>query len=74
VTKFPPELSCVSFYWRPLGGQRFLVGTAERRPRGWRFIPNVSGRMSSRKFHPSLEKCLPRWVGYPDRCESEVLR
>jgi len=52
------------------GRDTYHLGTAVHTEQGWRFIPNVSGRKSSRKFHPTMEKCLPRWVGYPDRCES----
>jgi hypothetical protein len=40
---------------------------------GWRFFPNVSGRRISRKRHATMKKCLPRWLGYPHRCESEVV-
>ena len=38
---------------------------------GWRFFPNVGNRRPSRKRHATMEKCLPRWLGYPDRCQSE---
>ena len=65
---------CVNFYWRPMGGLPFLVGTASlTNGQGWRFIPNVAGRSPSRRFHPTVERCVPRWVGYPDRCESRVV-
>jgi hypothetical protein len=48
-----------------------ILGTAvEHQPGHWRFIPNVSGHTSSRKFHATMEKCLPRWVGYPNHCRS----
>lgn len=50
------------------------LGTAVQRSEGWRFTPAVFGRKPSRKAHPSMEACLPRWVGYPDHCESHVVR
>jgi hypothetical protein len=40
---------------------------------GYRFVSNVAGHGNSRKGHPTFEACLPRWVGYPDRCETRVL-
>lgn len=49
------------------------LGTVSKGCDGYRFIPNVSGRKPSRKAHPTMEACLPRWVGYPDRCETRVL-
>ena len=55
-------------------GSTFILGSAVKyhgAGGGWRFFPNVSGRRVSRKRHATLEKCLPRWVGYPDHCESE---
>jgi hypothetical protein len=57
-------------------GSTYLLGVAvSREPGQWRFLPNVSGKSPSRKYHPTFEKCLPRWVGYPDSCESfEVKR
>jgi hypothetical protein len=54
-------------------GTSFKLGVAVNGPEGWRFLPNVSGHKISRKSHPTMEKCLPRWLGYPDRCESEVV-
>jgi len=36
----------------------------------WKFYPLVAGRDASRKYHPTFEECLPKWIGYPDRCES----
>jgi len=58
------------FERRFASGEVGKLGTAVQRADGWRFVPAVAGRMSSRKAHPTLEKCLPRWVGYPDYCES----
>jgi hypothetical protein len=55
-------------------GSTFTLGTAVKHDDavvGWRFFPNVSGRKVSRKRHATLERCLPRWIGYPDHCESE---
>jgi len=51
-------------------GSTYHLGTAVQSGQGWRFIPNVVSHRSSRKFHPTMTKCLPRWIGYPDRCES----
>ena len=44
-------------------GSVFILGFAYETERGWRFIPNVSGRISSRHPHPTLKACLPRWLG-----------
>ena len=60
------------FTRRLADGSTFVLGHAVRNEAGWRFLPNVSGRSPSRKAHKTMEKCLPRWVGYPDHCESEV--
>ncbi|MCP2080116.1 UNVERIFIED_ORG: hypothetical protein J2W74_001302 [Methylorubrum zatmanii] len=49
------------------------LGTIRRDAEGYRFIPNVSGRKPSRRSHGSLTECLPRWVGYPDACETRAL-
>ena len=69
------------FTRRLADGSTFILGHAVQYPSalgapgGWRFFPNVSGRAPSRKRHATMEKCLPRWVGYPDHCESvEVSR
>ena len=53
-------------------GSVYLLGTAAKNAAGWRFIPTVCGRRPSSKAHDTWEECLPRWVGYPDRCETEV--
>lgn len=56
-------------------GSAYHLGTAvyyENGP-GWRFISNVTAHKSSRKFHSTMEKCLPRWLGYPDNCRSEAV-
>jgi hypothetical protein len=41
---------------------------------GWRFEPSLAqrnaGRKRSRGTYPTMEKCLPRWLGYPNHCES----
>jgi hypothetical protein len=56
------------------GRVTFILGDAVRYyPDGWRFVPNVSGRSISRKYWATWEACLPRWVGYPDRCETEII-
>lgn len=53
----------VRFYRRLNDGSRGLLGTARYSERGWRFQPNLSGRKPSRRFWPTMEACLPRWVG-----------
>lgn len=52
-------------------GSTYHLGTAVQYRDGWRFLSNVTSHKSSRKFHATMEKCLPRWLGYPDKCESE---
>lgn len=47
-----------------------VLGTAVEYSEGWRFISNVSGHKSSHKYHATMEKCIPHWVGYPDRCQA----
>jgi hypothetical protein len=49
------------------------LGTAVECEGGWRFISNVASHKNSRKMHETMEQCLPRWVGYPDRCYSEAV-
>lgn len=55
------------------GGEGFHLGTAVHYPDGWKFLSNVTSHRNSRKFHATMEQCLPRWVGYPDRCRSEAV-
>ena len=55
------------------GARGPLLGYAVRYEKGWRFFvaPPFGGIIrSSRAYHPTMEKCLPRWIGYPDYCES----
>ena len=62
--------------YRPLkNGARYHLGSAiyYQSYNGWRFIPNVCGRSASRKFWPTWEASLPRWVGYPDKCETVAI-
>ena len=49
-------------------GSKYHLGTAVEYPSGWRFISNTQHK-GSRKYHPTMEKCIPRWVGYPKKCE-----
>ena len=44
------------------------LGHAINYGKGWKFYPQVAGRHASRKFHSTMEACLPKWIGYPDRC------
>lgn len=55
-------------------GSIYHLGTAVESADGWRFISNVTSHKSSRKFHPTMEKSIPRWVGYPDRCQSVAIK
>ncbi len=64
-------MKSVRFYRHLHNGVRYLLGTACQNENGWRFISNVASHKNSRKSHPTMEKCIPRWVGYPDGCESE---
>ena len=70
----------VSYVRRVVGDKRpvdqlFCLGEAVfKLKEGWKFYPCVSGRAPSRKFHATLEACLPRWLGYPDACESYYTR
>jgi hypothetical protein len=55
-------------------GATYVLGTAVEYDDGWRFISNVAAHRSSRKFHPTMERCLPRWVGYPNYCQSVAVK
>lgn len=60
---------------RTLGtGEVLRLGTVTWVGNGYRFIPNVSGRKPSRKTFGSIAAALPRWVGYPNRCETRGLK
>ena len=67
-------VTAICFLRRVPGSDQKLVlgGAMLVRDAGWRFIPNVSSRKPSRRFYPTWEACLPRWIGYPDYCESVV--
>ena len=67
-------VTAIRFFRRVPGSDQVLVlGSACLvRNGGWRFVPNVSSRRPSRYEHKTWEACLPRWVGYPDYCESVV--
>jgi hypothetical protein len=66
-----PVVGDVLRFWRSTThGRSGILGHARLYSRGWKFMPNVAGRHRSRKFHPTLKRCLPRWVRYPDGCES----
>jgi len=67
-------MSVVHFNRRLPNGTTYRLGAAVQNDAGWRFISNVASHHSSRKAHVTMKKCIPRWVGYPDRCETEVMR
>ena len=68
-------MNCYRFERVLADGSTYHLGTAVEYDNGWRFISNVCSHKSSRKFHRTMKKCLPRWLGYPDRCQSvEVKR
>lgn len=60
------------FERRLANGSAFRLGTAVEYSGGWRFFPNVSGRKPSRRFHVTMESCLPAWLNYPNGCESRT--
>ena len=65
-------MKTIRFYRALAGDERGpYLGAAVLKPRGWRFIPGVSGRKTSRRVWPTWEACVPRWVGYPDKCMSD---
>ena len=39
-----------------------LVGCCSHGRGGWRFIPHVSGRKTSRRAWPTAEACIPHWA------------
>lgn len=57
--------------WRAHGnGSRGgIIGHAIKTAAGWVFVPYLIGRPLGR-IAESWEKCLPKWVCYPDGCES----
>jgi hypothetical protein len=59
--------------YRTVNGSKIRLGTVTHTVRGWRFTPNLSGRHSSRKAHATMEAALPRWLGYPGRCDIEPI-
>lgn len=54
-------------------GSVYRLGSVRVTDGGYRFTSNVGSHGNSRKSHPTLKACLPRWVGYPDRCETRAL-
>lgn len=67
------KLKRIDFIKRFTDGSTYRLGTAiEYSDRTWKFMPNISGRAKSSRYHPTWERCLPRWIGYPDHCESTV--
>ena len=66
-------MTAYRFNRRLSDGSTYRLGVAVEYPDGWRFISNVASRRSGRKYHATMEKCLPRWLGHPDRCESEAV-
>ena len=55
------------------GGSTYKLGAAVQYPDGWRFISNVASHKGSRKLHPTMKACLPRWLGFPDKCRSVAI-
>ena len=60
------------YFWRTLPDNSPLacLGHASKLEYGWYFFPNVVGRKPSTKARAKWEECVPRWVGYPDKCRS----
>ena len=65
------EIRSITFSRRLSDGSLFRLGTAVRMVGGWKFISGVAAHRNSRKLHPTFGACVPRWVGYPNKCESE---
>jgi len=42
--------------------KRACLGYATMKPDGWIFLPNVGSRNRSRRYWPTPEASLPRWV------------
>lgn len=58
------------------GGGEHLLGTAVQYEEGWRFFPNNAlHRTRSRKFHKTMERCIPNYVGtkYDSETEPEII-
>lgn len=67
-------MKVIAFNRRLADGYTYRLGTAVEYTTGeWKFISNVASHGSSRKRHPTMKACIPRWVGYPDSCESEEI-
>ena len=62
-----------SFYRDLADGSTCRLGTAVQYADGWRFVSNVTSHKSSRKMHATMQKCLPRWLGFPNKCRSEAV-
>lgn len=43
-------------------GSRYILGFAVKNEQGWWFNPNNASHKPSRKAHPTMKACLPRWV------------
>lgn len=54
-------------------GSRLCIGMVSLFNKGWKFNPYIFGRNRSTKFHETWEKAIPKWVGYPNSCETEVV-
>ena len=61
----------IDFYRRFPNGDASRLGHASYRPDlGWKFFPANARNKPSRKFWETMDGCLPRWLHYPDGCES----
>lgn len=49
------------------------IGTVRYDGEGYRFTSNVASHGNSRKSHPTFDACMPRWVHYPNGCETREL-
>jgi len=74
-------MKIVAFYRRASGAPkeaRYLLGHACKCSitlgGWWRFVSLIKGRPSTRWAHRTMEDCLPKWLDYPDGCESEVVQ
>ena len=65
--------TCYAVERRLPDGQVIRLGTVVKNAQGYRFRPFTTAHQSSRRDHATFEGCLPRWVGYPERCETRLL-
>jgi hypothetical protein len=73
VTTSPSPTTRWAVERRLTDGHVIKLGSVRWDGDGYRFTSHVASHGNSRKSHPTFEACLPRWVGYPDHCETRAL-